>query len=78
MTRAQTAILECVPAAGEHPEIQQGLQILATAMDWDILTLQMDLRCSGHVEELGGGHFFIRSHGMCTACIHGLPQMSTM
>eukprot|EP00435_Cladocopium_sp_Y103_P053215 s2024_g17.t1 len=44
MVHAQSAILECVPAAGEHPEIEQGLRALAFSMDWDILTQQLDLQ----------------------------------
>eukprot|EP00435_Cladocopium_sp_Y103_P021134 s799_g5.t1 len=43
MVHAQSAILECVPAAGEHPEIVKGLQALAASMGWDILTLQLSL-----------------------------------
>ena len=44
MTRAQSAILECVPAAGEHPDIVKGIQLLALAMDWDVLNIQLDLQ----------------------------------
>eukprot|EP00435_Cladocopium_sp_Y103_P041171 s401_g11.t1 len=43
MVHTQTAILECVPAAGEHPEIVQGIQALAHSMDCDVLTLHLDL-----------------------------------
>ena len=44
LTNAQSAILECVPAAGTHPEIVKGLQMLADVMDWDILTVNLDLQ----------------------------------
>ena len=44
LTQAQTAILECTPAAGCNNDIRDGLQLLAKAMKWDILTVNLDLQ----------------------------------
>ena len=40
----QAVILECVPAAGSQPAIQDGLSRLAQVMEWDLLTTQLDLQ----------------------------------
>eukprot|EP00435_Cladocopium_sp_Y103_P037958 s173_g10.t1 len=42
-SQCQSAILECVPAAGQHDEVQAGLRLLAEAMGMQLLTLNMDL-----------------------------------
>ena len=44
MMHPQSAILECVAAAGCNMEIQEGIQALALAMDWVVLTLTLDLQ----------------------------------
>eukprot|EP00438_Fugacium_kawagutii_P036700 Skav200932 [mRNA] locus=scaffold2433:372726:376943:+ [translate_table: standard] len=44
LSQTQSAVLECVPAAGTNIDIQRGLQKLAHAMDWDILTQVLDLQ----------------------------------
>eukprot|EP00438_Fugacium_kawagutii_P000487 Skav216947 [mRNA] locus=scaffold3396:193301:197611:+ [translate_table: standard] len=43
LTQSQTAILECVPAAGRDPTIQAALGDLATAMDLTVLSVNLDL-----------------------------------
>eukprot|EP00435_Cladocopium_sp_Y103_P031943 s1553_g8.t1 len=43
LTHSRTAILECVPKAGENADVDQGIRMLAHAMNWDILVLDMDL-----------------------------------
>ena len=42
-SQSQAAILECVPAAGFNEDIQLGLRQLADAMDWKLLTVNLDL-----------------------------------
>eukprot|EP00435_Cladocopium_sp_Y103_P066279 s87_g28.t1 len=37
--QAQSMILECTPAAGDNPDVQQGLRLLADAMNWDVLQI---------------------------------------
>ena len=44
LCQAQSAILECVPAAGTDPEVVKEIQTLAHFMDFDILTTCLDLR----------------------------------
>eukprot|EP00438_Fugacium_kawagutii_P007291 Skav235685 [mRNA] locus=scaffold280:97181:98740:+ [translate_table: standard] len=44
LTQSQTAILECVPAAGKNSDVQKGLAMLADAMCWDILPITFDLQ----------------------------------
>ena len=44
LVQGQSAILECVPNAGQCPQIQAGLQALAEAMHWDILQIELDLQ----------------------------------
>ena len=43
LCQCQTMILECVPAAGLNHDVQQGLHLLATALDLDIQTTELDL-----------------------------------
>ena len=43
MMQCQAAVLECVPAAGASTDIRQALQQLASAMNWDILTTNLEL-----------------------------------
>eukprot|EP00438_Fugacium_kawagutii_P005625 Skav235143 [mRNA] locus=scaffold1072:54894:59036:- [translate_table: standard] len=43
LTQSQTAILECVQGAGCDGQIQDALQSLAHAMNFDILTVNLDL-----------------------------------
>lgn len=44
MLQPQSAILECVAAARDDMEIHDGIQALAQAMDWVVLTLTLDLQ----------------------------------
>ena len=44
LCQTQAAILECVPAAGENPDVQKEVQILAHHMNFDILTTYLDLQ----------------------------------
>lgn len=44
MTQVQTLILECTPAAGQNPEVRAGLDLLADAMGWVVLTTTLDLQ----------------------------------
>jgi hypothetical protein len=44
MMQPQSAILECVAAAGDHIESKEGIQAPAASMDWLVLTLKLDLQ----------------------------------
>ena len=44
MTQAQSAILECVPAAGTNPDVVREIQALAHSRGFDILTVCLDLQ----------------------------------
>eukprot|EP00438_Fugacium_kawagutii_P008487 Skav210939 [mRNA] locus=scaffold713:141408:145823:- [translate_table: standard] len=44
LCQSQAAILECVPAAGRHPDVLRGLQALADAMNYSIHTTELDLQ----------------------------------
>eukprot|EP00435_Cladocopium_sp_Y103_P061954 s865_g23.t1 len=43
MIQTQTLILECTPAAGQNEDIRSVLAILAEAMGWVILSVELDL-----------------------------------
>eukprot|EP00438_Fugacium_kawagutii_P027064 Skav214855 [mRNA] locus=scaffold16:296995:306518:- [translate_table: standard] len=43
LLQSQTVIFECVPAAGQQPEVQAGLRAFADAMEYDILEIYLDL-----------------------------------
>eukprot|EP00435_Cladocopium_sp_Y103_P071401 s259_g37.t1 len=43
LSHAQTALLECVPAAGTNADVEKGTKALARVVGWDILALQLDL-----------------------------------
>ena len=43
MTQCQSAILECVPRAGRHPEVQKAIHSLASAMGWVVLQSDLEL-----------------------------------
>eukprot|EP00435_Cladocopium_sp_Y103_P038656 s434_g10.t1 len=43
MLQAQSLILECTPMAGENIDIKDALDSLATAMNWEVQTVTMDL-----------------------------------
>eukprot|EP00435_Cladocopium_sp_Y103_P059762 s55_g21.t1 len=43
MTQSQTAIMECVPMAGQNPDILSDLKELAEVMQWHVLTTLLDL-----------------------------------
>ena len=43
LCQCQTVILECVPAAGMNHDVQKGLHMLASALDLDIQTVELDL-----------------------------------
>eukprot|EP00435_Cladocopium_sp_Y103_P061470 s241_g23.t1 len=44
MVQPQAAILECTPAAGTNDEVQRALESLASAMQWDLLSVDLDLQ----------------------------------
>eukprot|EP00438_Fugacium_kawagutii_P028106 Skav224951 [mRNA] locus=scaffold1186:17210:21625:- [translate_table: standard] len=44
LTQSQAAIFECVPAAGRHPEVLRGLQVLADSMDLALHMTELDLQ----------------------------------
>ena len=41
--QTQAAILECVCPAGENSEVQDALQMFASAMQWEVLQVQLEL-----------------------------------
>ena len=43
LCQCQTAILECVPAAGQNGDVLYALNLIAEAMNWDILTVDLEL-----------------------------------
>ena len=43
LLQCQAAIFECVPGAGSHPEVREGLLALAKLMEWEILETKLRL-----------------------------------
>eukprot|EP00435_Cladocopium_sp_Y103_P022918 s2398_g5.t1 len=44
MIQAQSMILECTPAAGTNPEVCTWINQIAAAMNWKVLTTELDLQ----------------------------------
>ena len=74
-SQCQSAILKCVPAAGLHDDIRNGLQRLVMAMDWKIFTLNLDLAEQWPCRRSRWWALLLPSH-WCTTGLHSWPSTS--